>query len=85
MLLGRRPVAEFGSDRFEVTGTAQLFGAEALGHPIPHFGDVTKLRSLNEDALDAQGLQCPGRFRASAGSSGGLVMRRLSAPDGLVR
>ena len=54
MLEGRHPVGQFGSDRFEVTSTAQLFGTEALGHPARHLRDVTKLCSFDEDALDAQ-------------------------------
>src|SRR5437763_6296029 len=63
MLVGRHPVRQFVSDRFEVTSTAQLFGAEALGHPARHLRDVTKLCSFDEDALDAQGFEFPGRFR----------------------
>ena len=31
MLVGRRPVGQFGRDRFEVARTAQLFWTEALG------------------------------------------------------
>ena len=65
MLVGRHPIAEFVSDRFEVTSTAQLLGTEALGHPARHLRDVTKLCSFDEDALDAQGLEFPGRFRTS--------------------
>src|SRR4029453_6755652 len=65
MLVGRHPVAECLSDWFEVTSTAQLFGTEALGHPARHLRDVTKLCSFDEDALNAQGLEFPGRFRTS--------------------
>ena len=65
MLVGRHPVGHWVSDRFEVTSTAQLFGTEALGHPARHLRDVTKLRSFDEDALDAQGFEFPGRFRTS--------------------
>jgi len=65
MLVGRHPVGPWDSDRFEVTSTAQLFGAEALGHLARHLRDVTKLRSFDEDALDAQGSEFLGRFRTS--------------------
>ena len=53
MLVGRIPVAVFG-DRYEVRGTTQLFGTEALAHPALHLCDVAKLRSRDEDALDAE-------------------------------
>src|SRR5712691_9389474 len=81
MLEGRYPVAQFGSDRFKIPRTAQLFGTEALGHPALHLRDVTKLCSFDEDAFGAQALEFPGRFRTS-----GRVQRwsrhteRLSTP-----
>src|SRR6266540_7177717 len=53
------------SERFEVPSTTQLFGTEALGHPALHLCDVTKLRSLDEDALDAQVSESLGHFRTS--------------------
>ena len=64
MLVGRIPVAVFG-DRYEVPGTTQLFGTEALGHPALHLCDVATLRSRDEDALDAPGSESLGHFRTS--------------------
>lgn len=65
MLVGRIPVAVSVSERFEVPSTTQLFGTEALGHPALHLCDVTKLRSLDEDALDAQVSESLSHFRTS--------------------
>jgi hypothetical protein len=65
-----------------VRGTTQLFGTEALGHPAFYLSDVAKLRSLDEDALDAQVSESLGYFRTSL-----RVQRwsrhteRLSAPN----
>lgn len=64
MLVGRIPVAVFG-DRFEMPGTTELLGTEALGHPALHLCDVATLRSRDEDALDAQASEFLGHFRAS--------------------
>jgi len=65
MLVGRIPVAVPGSERFEVPSTTQFFGTEALGHPALHLCDVTKLRSSDQDALDAQVSESLGHFRTS--------------------
>ena len=65
MLVGRHPVGQLVSDWFEITSTAQLLGTEALGHPARHLRDVAKFGSFDEDALDAQGFEFPGRFRTS--------------------
>lgn len=65
MLEGRLPVVPLVSARCEVTRTAQLLGAEALGHPALHLCDVTKLRSSDEDAPDAQGSESLGYVRTS--------------------
>jgi predicted RNA-binding Zn-ribbon protein involved in translation (DUF1610 family) len=82
MLVGRHPVRPWVSDRFEVTSTAQLFGTEALRHPVRHLRDVTKLGSLDKDALDAQGLEFPGRFHTSRRvQPWSLHAERLSAPN----
>jgi hypothetical protein len=54
MLEGRLPVVPLIGARCEVTRTAQLLGAEALGHPARHLRDVTKLCCLDERAFDAQ-------------------------------
>jgi hypothetical protein len=85
MLVGRHPVGQFVSDRFEVTNTAQLFGTEALGHPARHLRDVTKLCSFDEDALDAQGFEFPGRFRTSRGVRRVLSHRKAIGPESVVR
>jgi len=85
MLVGRLPVAAFGSDRLEVTSTAQLFGTEALGHPARHLRDVTKLCSFDEDALDAQAFEFPGRFRTSRRvQRWSCHTERLSTPESVV-
>ena len=82
MLVGRIPVAVSVSERFEVPSTTQLFGTEALGHPALHLCDVTKLRSLDEDALDAQGSESLGHFRTSRRvQRWSCHTERLSAPN----
>ena len=65
MLEGRLPVVPLVRARCEVTRTTQLLGTEALGHPARHLCDVTKLRSSDEDALDAQALELLDHLRAS--------------------
>src|SRR4051794_40180053 len=67
MLVGRHPVGRWEGDSFEVGSTTQLFRAEALGHLARDLRDVTLLRSLDEDAIDAQASEFPGRFRTSSG------------------
>jgi hypothetical protein len=82
MLVGRHPVGLFVSDRLEVTSTTQLFGTEALGHPARHLRDVTELCSFDEDPLDAQGFEFPGRFRTSRRvRRWSCHTERLSAPN----
>ena len=82
MLVGRHPVGQFVSDWFEVTGTAQLFGTEALGHPARHLRALTKLCSFDEDTPDAQGFKFPGRFRSSRRvRRWSCYIERLSAPN----
>jgi len=53
MLESRLPVVPLVSARCEVTGTAELLRAEALGHSARQLRDVTKLCSSDEGALDA--------------------------------
>lgn len=65
MVEGRLPVVPLVSARCEVTRTAQLLGTEALGHLARHLRDVTKFCSFDEGALDAEGLEFPGRFCTS--------------------
>ena len=65
VLVGRLPVSPGWSARLEETCTAQFLGTEALRHPACQFGDVSKLCCFDENALDAQGLKFPGRFRPS--------------------
>jgi hypothetical protein len=85
MLVGRHPIGQFVSDRFEVTSTAQLFGTEAFGHPARQLRDVTELCSFDKDALDAQGFEFPGRFRASRRvRRWSCHAERLSAPRSVV-
>jgi hypothetical protein len=59
-------------------GSAQLFGAEALRHPALQLCDVTKLRRLDEDSLDAPVSEALRHFRTS------LRIQRRSCHTGKV-
>ena len=65
MLESRLPIVPLVRTSYEVTRTAQIFGTEAVAHPAPDLRDVTKLRSFDEGAFDAQGPEFPSHLGAS--------------------